>query len=90
MAKWTRFDSRYREDLLFALVLVFRPGFEDSCYAHHLPLVKSGEDGQLIQLRRMPIRGPVPTPKTTVAHSFRLTFRRRRMASFLLLFISRA
>ena len=38
----------------------------------------------------MPIKGPVPTPKTTVAHSFRLTFRRRRMASFLLLFISRA
>ena len=75
MAKWTRFDSRYREDLLFGLVLVFRPGFEDSCYAHHLPLVKSGEDGQLIQLRRMTIKGPVPTPKTTVAHSFRLTFR---------------
>ena len=38
----------------------------------------------------MPIKGPVPTPKTTVTHSFRLTFRRRRMASFLLLFISRA
>ena len=38
----------------------------------------------------MLIRGPVPTPYTIVQHSFRLTFRKRRMVSSLLLFISRA
>ena len=50
---------------------------------------KSNQDGQWIQLKRMLIKGPVPTRHTIVQHSFRLTFRKRRMVSFLL-FISRA
>ena len=38
----------------------------------------------------MLIRGPVPTPYTTVLHSLWLTFRKRWRVSSLLLFISRA
>ena len=41
-------------------------------------------------LRKMLIEGPVPTPCTIVQHSFRLTFRKGRMVSSLLLSISRA
>ena len=53
-------------------------------------LSKSRKDNQWVQLKRMLIKGPVPTPYTIVQHSFRLTFRKRRMVSSLLLFISRA
>ena len=53
-------------------------------------LSKSRKDNQWVQLKRMLIKGPVPTPYTVVQHSFRLTFRKRRMVSSLLLFISRA
>ena len=56
----------------------------------HIPMVKSGEDNQRIQLKRMLTMGPVPTPYTIVQHSFQLTFRERRMENFLMLFISRA
>ena len=37
----------------------------------------------------MLIKGPIPTPNTIVQHSFRLTFRKRRMVNFSLLFNSR-
>ena len=53
-------------------------------------LSKSRKDNQWVQLKRMLIKGPVPTPYTVVQHSFRLTFRKRSMVSSLLLFISRA
>ena len=43
-----------------------------------------------VSLKRMLIKGPVTTPYTIVQHSFRLTFRKRRMLSSLLLFILRA
>ena len=46
-------------------------------------LVKSGEDNQRIQLKRMLIKKPVPTPYTIVQHSFRLTFRKPRIVSSL-------
>ena len=36
-------------------------GSEGGCYAH-IPLDKSGEDNQRIQLKRMLIKVPVPTP----------------------------
>ena len=36
------------------------------------------------------IQGPVPTPYTIVPHSVWLTFHRRRMVRFKLLYISRA
>ena len=41
------------EEILFFNVvsLVLRTGFEDACYEHIL-LVKSGEDNQLIQLKK--------------------------------------
>ena len=63
MAKWTRFDRRHRGDfLLFNVVsLMPRTGFEDACN-EHIALVKSGEDNQWIQLRRMLIKEPVFTP----------------------------
>ena len=56
----------------------------------HIAPVKSEEDNQWIQLKRMLIKGPVPTTYTIVQHSFRLTFRERRTVSSLMLFISRA
>ena len=43
-----------------------------------------------VSLKRMLIKGPVTTPYTIVQHSFRLTFRKRRMLSSFLLFILRA
>ena len=50
-----------------------------------------GEDNQRIQLKRMLIKVPVPTPQTIVQHYFRLTGRKWRMVSSLLFrFISRA
>ena len=51
---------------------------------------KSEEDNQGIQLKRMLIKGPVSKPYKIVPLSFRLTFRKRTMVRFLLLFISRA
>ena len=75
--------------LLNVMGLMLRNGFKDGCF-QHIPQVKSGEDNQWIQLKRMLITGPVPTPCTIVQHSFRLTFRKRRMVSSLSLFISRA
>ena len=68
---------------------MLRTGFEDGCY-EHIPLVKSGEDNLGIQLKKMVIKGPVPTPYTIVQHSLRLTCRKRRMASSSLMFLSRA
>ena len=68
--------------------LMLRTGFEDACY-EYIPLVKLGEDNQRIQLKRMLIKGPVSTPYTIVQYPFRVTFRKRRIVSFLLLFISR-
>ena len=68
--------------------LMFRTGFEDACY-EYIPLVKSREDNQRIQLKRMLIKGPVSTPYTIVQYPFRVPFRKRRIVSFLLLFISR-
>ena len=63
------------EILLFNVVgLMLCTGFKDACY-EYIPLVKSGEDNQRIQLKRMLIKGPLPTPYTTVPHSFQLTFR---------------
>ena len=87
---WTRFIRRHRGDF----ILRCRPnmlcnGLEDSCY-EHIPQVKSGKDNQWIQLKIILIKGPVPTPYTIAQHSFRLTFRKRRMVSSLLLFIPRA
>ena len=50
-----------------------------------------GEDNQRIQLKRMLIKVPVPTPQTIVQRYFRLTGRKWRMVSSLLFrFISRA
>ena len=60
-------------------------GFEDACH-EHIALTKLGEDNQSIQL----IKGPVPTAYTIVPRSFQLTFRKRRMVRFSLLFMSRA
>ena len=78
------------EILLFNVVgLMLRTSFEDVCYKN-IALAKSGEDNQRIQLKRMLIKWPVPTPNTNVPHSFQLTFRKRRMVRFSLLFISRA
>ena len=34
---------------------MLRTGFEDACY-EHIPLVNSGEDNQIIQLKRMLIK----------------------------------
>ena len=42
---------------------MLRTGFEDGCYEHK-PRVKSGKDNQWILLKRMLIKGPVPTPYT--------------------------
>ena len=42
---------------------------ENGCY-EHIPLVKSGEGKQCIQLKRMLIKGLVPTPNTIVQHFF--------------------
>ena len=57
--KWTRCDRR-----AFALQCRrLHTGFEGTCYEHIL-LVKSGENYQCIQLKRMLIRGSVPTPNT--------------------------
>ena len=82
--KWTRCDRR-----AFALQCRrLHTGFEGACY-EHISLVKSGENYQWIQLKKMLIRGSVPTPNTNVQDSFRLTFCKRRMVSSLLLFISR-
>ena len=78
--KWTRFDI---------VGSILRTGFEDVCY-QHISLIKSGEDNQWIQLKRPLIKESVPTPNTIVQRSFRLTFHKRRMVSFLLLFISHA
>ena len=41
--------------------LMLRTGSEGGCY-EHIPLDKSGEDNQRIQLKRMLIKVPVPTP----------------------------
>ena len=72
------------EILLFNVVhLMLCIGFEDACH-EHIPLTKSGEDYQRIQL----IKGPVPTAYTIVPRSFQLTFRKRRMVRFSLLFMS--
>ena len=72
------------EILLFNVVhLMLCIGFEDACH-EHIPLTKSGEDDQRIQL----IKGPVPTAYTIVPRSFQLTFRKRRMVRFSLLFMS--
>ena len=61
----------FEESLLFSVVsLMPRTGFEDACN-EHIALVKSGEDNQWIQLRRMLIKEPVFTPYTIVQHSFR-------------------
>ena len=54
--------------------------FEDGCY-EYMSLIKSGEDGQWIQLKRKLITGPVPTPDTIVSHSFPLPFCKRTMVS---------
>ena len=87
--KWTRFDRRRQRDFLCNVVSLTLPtGFENGCY-EHIPTVKSGEDGLRIQLKIMLIKRPVTTPHTFVPHSVRLTFRKRRMVSFLL-FISPA
>ena len=79
------------EDILFFNVvgLVLRAGFEDACY-EHIPPVKSGKINQRIQVKRMLIKGSVPTLYTIVPHSFRMTFRKLRVVRFLLLFIARA
>ena len=56
--------------LLFSVVgPILRIGFEDGCY-ERIPLVKSWKDKQSTQLKRMPIKGPVPRPTTIVQHSF--------------------
>ena len=61
----------FEESLLFNVVsLMPRTDFEDACN-EHIALVKSGEDNQWIQLRRMLIKEPVFTPYTIVQHSFR-------------------
>ena len=80
----------FEEILLFNVVgLMLRTSFEDACY-ENIALAKSGEGNRRIQLKRMLIKWPVPTPNTNVPHSFQLTFRKRRMVRFSLLFISRA
>ena len=61
---------------------MLRTGFEDGCYEHK-PRVKSGKDNQWILLKRMLIKGPVPTPYTII--SLRLTFCKRRKVSSLLM-----
>ena len=72
--KWTRFDRRHRGDFtLQCRRLYASTGCEDACY-EHISLVKSGEHNQWIQLRRMLIKGSVPTPNTIVQHSFRIHF----------------
>ena len=87
--KWTRFDRRHLGDFALQCRRHHAPyGFKDACY-EHISLVKSGEDNQWIQLERMLIKGSVPAPYTIVQHSFRLTFRKRRIVSSLLMFISR-
>ena len=52
---------------------MLRTGLEHTFY-EHISRVKSGEDNEWIQLKRMLIKGSVPTPYETVPHSFRLTF----------------
>ena len=47
---------------------MLRTGFEDGCYEHK-PRVKSGKDNQWILLKRMLIKGPVPTPYTIIFSS---------------------
>ena len=72
-----------KEILLFNVIgLMLCTGIENGCY-EHIPLVKSGEGKQWIQLKRILIKGLVPTPNTIVQHFFRLAFRRRRMVSSL-------
>ena len=68
---------------------MLRAGFEDACYERMSP-VKSGEHDQWLQLKRMLIKGSVPTLNTIVQHSLRLIFRQSRVVSSLFLFISRA
>ena len=50
----------------------------------YVPFVESGEDNPWIQLTRILIKGPVPTPYTIVQHPFLLTFSKRRMVNTLL------
>ena len=47
---------------------MLRTGFEDGFYEHK-PRVKSGKDNQWILLKRMLIKGPVPTPYTIIFSS---------------------
>ena len=69
------------EILLFNVVgRILRTGFKDACYEHISP-VQSGKHNQWLQLKRMLIKGSVPTPNTIVQHSLRLTFRKWRMVS---------
>ena len=51
----------------------------------HMPLIKTGKTTNTAE--NIADKGPVPTPETIVQHSFPLTFRERRMVSFLWLFI---
>ena len=87
--KWTRFDRRHREYYFLRCHWpLLRTGFEDACY-EHIPLIKSGEENPWIQLKRILIKGPVPTRYMIVQYSFRLTCRKRIIVNSLL-FISRA
>ena len=97
--KWTRFDRghwgdftlqchrpyapyRLRRRLLRTIIIII--------IILLLLIIEPAEDNQWIQLKIMPIKGPVPTPYTIVQHSFRLTFRMRRKVISSLLFIPHA
>ena len=59
-----------KEILLFNVIgLMLCTGIENGCY-EHIPLVKLGEGKQWIQLKRILIKGLVPTPNTIVQHFF--------------------
>ena len=90
---WALFWDRWRANSSISLLRVrgakenvvsrmLHTGFIDDYY-EHIPLIKSGEDNQWIQFKRMLIKGPVPSPNTTSQNSFRLTVRKRRMVSSL-------
>ena len=78
--KWTRFDHRHWGDLTLQCRLPYAPyRLRRRLLRTHTNSQIRGEDNQWIQLTRMLIKGPVPTPYSIVQHSFRLTFRRRGM-----------
>ena len=84
MAKWMRFDRCHRGDFTLQC---HRPY---ASYRLQRRLLRTHTTGKIrrILLKTLPIKGPVPTPNMIVQHSFRLAFRKRRMVSSLLLFIS--